>query len=159
MPKPRKVYVSGALKARLAGAVRKGRRETIYKMLSRRHDGVVPCFCCGKHVVPEESTLEHILELSKGGTDEMGNLSISHEICNKERSRPPMRLRYDLAQPHLAAAGIDLEADFHSLSSSQVGKLVELAKATGYRRPANANGSLAQYYFDALYRQWVRERK
>ena len=95
--KPRKLRLSGALKGKLDGAVRKGRRETIYKMLGRQNDGAVPCFCCGKSVALSEATLEHILDRSKGGTDEMDNLSISHEICNHERSNPPMSIRYDLA--------------------------------------------------------------
>lgn len=59
---------SGPLKAKLQGAVRKGRRETIYKMLGRQHDGKVPCFECSHHVTEEEATLEHIVEQSDAAT-------------------------------------------------------------------------------------------
>lgn len=71
-------------RARLA-ALRKGRRETLYRMLKRRHYGVVPCYCCGEHVEPADATLEHILPRSRGGTDHMSNLSISHAACNHAR--------------------------------------------------------------------------
>ena len=53
----------------------------------------------------------------------------------------------------LNSAGIDIDADFHALPSSQVEVLVELAKADGYKKPANANGSTARYYFAALQRK------
>jgi hypothetical protein len=49
-------------------------------------------------------------------------------------------------------AGIDIHANFHTLSSSQVGVIVELAKDCGYRKPKNANGSTGRYYFAALKR-------
>ena len=62
-----------------------GRRETIYKMLSKRHDGKVPCFVCGEHVIFERATAEHIIPKSKGGSDEISNLGISHRKCNKRR--------------------------------------------------------------------------
>lgn len=81
----KQVRMSGALRGRLEGAVRKGRRETIYKMKLKRNDGVCPCFVCGKHVKPEDATLEHIIRLADGGTDDMENLDISHGPCNWER--------------------------------------------------------------------------
>lgn len=48
---------------------------------------------------------------------------------------------------------LDLKADFFTLDSSTVGELVEVAKAVGYRRPRNANGSTARYFFAYLQRQ------
>ena len=49
-------------------------------------------------------------------------------------------------------AGIDRHANFHTLSSSQVGFIVELAKDCGYRKPKNANGSTGRYYFASIQR-------
>ena len=49
--------------------------------------------------------------------------------------------------------GLDLAADFHMLGSDTVARLVEVAKAVGYRRPRNANGSTARYFFAYLTRQ------
>jgi hypothetical protein len=79
-----KVRMSGGLKARLATTVRQGRRETVYKMLMRRQ-GSVPCFVCTRHVDEEKASLEHVIPLAHGGTDDMDNLSISHALCNQLR--------------------------------------------------------------------------
>ncbi len=147
---------SGAMKARLAGAVRKGRRETLYKILAKRHQGLVPCYVCCGHVEPEDATLEHILEQRNGGTDEMSNLAISHEICNQERGKFTMNL-YSLCEPHLNAAGIDIKADFHTLPASKVSVLCELAHVTSYKQPSNANGSIGRTFFEKLQRQYRRE--
>ena len=77
--------MSPGLAARLEAGMRAKRRETLYRMLGRRNGGVVPCFVCGRHVEARVATLEHIVPLSKGGTDEMENLSISHHRCNQAR--------------------------------------------------------------------------
>lgn len=53
------------------------------------------------------------------------------------------------------AAGIDINADFHTLTSSQVDVLVDLAKTQGYRKPVQANGSTARYYFAAVQRKYT----
>lgn len=67
-------------------SVRQQRRDTIYKMKLKRNAGKCPCFVCGKHVTLDDATLEHVIERSKGGTDDMSNLDISHGKCNHERS-------------------------------------------------------------------------
>jgi hypothetical protein len=61
-----------------------GRRETVYKFMKKKY-GEVPCYVCSRHVKEKNATLEHIIPLSKGGTDEMDNLSISHFQCNQAR--------------------------------------------------------------------------
>lgn len=53
-------------------------------------------------------------------------------------------------------SGISLTDDFHALTSAQVETLIELANADQYRKPANANGSRARYYFAALQRKAKR---
>lgn len=78
-------YVSGGMKARLQSSVRASRRSTVYRMLAKRNDGTVPCYVCGLHVEPKHATLEHVIPVSKGGTDDMDNLSISHRKCNQRR--------------------------------------------------------------------------
>ena len=60
-------------------------RSKIYKTVARQLHGVVPCWVCGEHVLPEAATLEHILPLSEGGNSHADNLSISHELCNNQR--------------------------------------------------------------------------
>ena len=48
---------------------------------------------------------------------------------------------------------LDLSADFHALDSDTVQRLADTAKAVGYRKPRNANGSTARYFFAYLARQ------
>jgi hypothetical protein len=48
--------------------------------------------------------------------------------------------------------GLNLTADFYTLNSDTVLQLVDVAKAVGYRRPSNANGSTARYFFAYLAR-------
>lgn len=86
-----KVRIGNGLKNRLRGAVRANRRATIYKILKSRHNGVVPCFVCGEHVEYEKATLEHVVPQSKGGSDAMHNLSISHFRCNVNRGNTEFR--------------------------------------------------------------------
>lgn len=50
--------------------------------------------------------------------------------------------------------GIDIKADFHTLTSSQVEIVLECAKQDGYKPPKNANGSRARCYFAALQRKY-----
>lgn len=47
----------------------------------------------------------------------------------------------------LSAQGINFSEDFHVLPSSKVELLVEAAKVCKYRKPANASGSTARYFF------------
>lgn len=49
--------------------------------------------------------------------------------------------------------GIPRGADFHTLSSQQVDKLLEAADQARYQRPPKANGSRARYYHDLLQRR------
>ena len=48
--------------------------------------------------------------------------------------------------------GLNLTADFHTLDSGTVLQLADVAKAVGYRKPRNANGSTARYFFEYLTR-------
>ena len=77
--------VSHQLRGMLKTTIMQRRRETVYRMLAKKHAGIVPCFVCGKHVPRPSATLEHVKPLSKGGTDDMSNLSISHAKCNHRR--------------------------------------------------------------------------
>lgn len=83
----KKRSMSPGLANRLNGSIRKGRRETLYKMIQKRCDGRVPCYVCGENITSENyATLEHILPLGNGGTDNMDNLWLSHAKCNNKRS-------------------------------------------------------------------------
>ncbi len=60
-------------------------RLKIYRTVARQLHGVVPCWVCGAHVLPEEATLEHIQPLCEGGSSHVENLAISHARCNHQR--------------------------------------------------------------------------
>lgn len=81
----RRKYIPPLLKGKLEAGKRKSRRDTVYKFIGKKNDGMVPCFVCKRHVKEENATLEHIIPLSKGGSDTVDNLSISHYQCNKAR--------------------------------------------------------------------------
>jgi hypothetical protein len=49
--------------------------------------------------------------------------------------------------------GINIEDDFHTLTSSQVEVVLTQAKRDSYRCPTYAGGSKARMYFQALQRQ------
>ncbi|WP_414488391.1 HNH endonuclease [Stenotrophomonas maltophilia] len=83
--------IRGSTRKILEAAVRKSRRETVYKMLCKRNSGSCPCFVCGRHVKAQHATLEHILPVSKGGTDDMSNLAISHNACNARRGNSSLK--------------------------------------------------------------------
>lgn len=45
----------------------------------------LPCIFCGVKLSFDNSTLEHILPISEGGTNHPDNLTISCKICNNSR--------------------------------------------------------------------------
>jgi 5-methylcytosine-specific restriction endonuclease McrA len=61
------------------------RRNTLYRMALKRGNGNVLCLICGKHVCEADVSLEHIRPRSRGGSDDMSNLGITHRACNTKR--------------------------------------------------------------------------
>jgi len=51
--------------------------------------------------------------------------------------------------------GIDFHDDYFKLSLSDAGRLADSAKTYGYRKPKNANGSTARYFFRLLQRRFT----
>lgn len=64
---------------------RKRLKNIIYSEIGAQNRGIVLCFVCGLPVSREDSSLEHVIELARGGDDSRGNLSISHTKCNNMR--------------------------------------------------------------------------
>ena len=50
-------------------------------------------------------------------------------------------------------------ADFNAIRNDLVNVLIAWAPKTGYRPPANANGSLGRYFFENLQKQARRAAK
>lgn len=53
--------------------------------------------------------------------------------------------------------GVNFNTDFHAQSIG--GKMAELAREYGYRKPKNANGSTGRYFFQLLQRKYRKERE
>ena len=62
------------------------------------------------------------------------------------------RLSQAEARGLAARHGIALGCDFHTLPNHEVLRILEVAKARGYRQPRNANGSRARYFHAYLKR-------
>ena len=68
----------------IAKAKRKNNNKTLrHKLFYDR--GINKCYCCEKTMTFEETTLEHIIPLAKGGSNNIDNLSLSHYECNNEK--------------------------------------------------------------------------
>lgn len=72
------------------------------------------------------------------------------------------------ARAVLASIGAEIGQDFHTLNTGQVWALLEAADVRRYRKPRNANGSRARYFYALLQRrarrwsglrQFIREHR
>ena len=61
------------------------------------------------------------------------------------------------AREALRALGLDHGPDFHAISSDKVRNMLGVADFYKYRKPRNANGSRARYFYAYLQRQARRE--
>jgi 5-methylcytosine-specific restriction endonuclease McrA len=61
------------------------RRWRLFRRLARDNKGRVMCYVCHEDVEWLDSSIEHICPRSKGGSDHISNLTISHEKCNALR--------------------------------------------------------------------------
>lgn len=57
------------------------------------------------------------------------------------------------ARAALTLINAELGQDFHTLSAEQVDRILKLADHHRYRKPKNANGSRARYYYQLLQRR------
>jgi len=51
-----------------------------------RHARTAPCHYCRASVRYDDATVEHLMPVLLGGTDDMSNLRIACERCNRERN-------------------------------------------------------------------------
>lgn len=52
------------------------------------------------------------------------------------------------AREQLVKLGVPMGKDFHWLNSAYVELVIQAAKRHGYRKPKNANGSLARCFYE-----------
>lgn len=78
----------GKLRSAYHGAtrrLRKGKSGKITKPELLALWATSTCSLCGLPVKDEEKTIDHIIPLSRGGTNECSNLQIAHSSCNKRK--------------------------------------------------------------------------
>lgn len=54
------------------------------------------CWLCGGNLPAHDRTLEHLVAQSNGGTDELHNLAVTHEACNKLLGNLPLSAKLAL---------------------------------------------------------------
>lgn len=65
---------------------RRGAQYAIEKLRSRviARDGYI-CGICGDLVCPTELSVDHIIPIARGGTDDLTNLQVAHRVCNSRK--------------------------------------------------------------------------
>ena len=112
---------------------------------------------CSKHPRPNHSLYECVFEEVHGGapypTPQQRRLLEDAVHAARPASNlhaKKKKLDHYEAKQRLRTAGIDFSRDFHSLPSSQVDLILNMARATGYRKRKDAPGSTARMYFQYL---------
>lgn len=67
------------------------KRDKVRKLLQR--DGILCQICYRPFLIDEEPTIDHIVEISRGGSNALCNLRLAHLKCNNLRSTDPARLQ------------------------------------------------------------------
>lgn len=66
-----------------------GQREQLQKNWNRqaliKRDGAICQLCLEPIDSMKDATIDHITPVSKGGTDQLNNLRLTHHLCNQER--------------------------------------------------------------------------
>lgn len=64
--------------------IKQKRRKTYVNIKMRLYRDSDVCYRCGKPIIVfGDATLEHKVPLSQGGLDNINNMALSHEQCNK----------------------------------------------------------------------------
>lgn len=99
-PKPvKKVAVIKAVKQKQIFTPTK--RAKIYA----RDNGM--CWLCGLHVSVRIFSIDHVIPLSKGGTNNLSNLRLAHKDCNSIKSDHPIESKEDFFNLILTTASIN----------------------------------------------------
>lgn len=68
-----------------------GRKKSYIKekIAIQKRDGC-NCFYCGEEMTEDDLTLEHLIPLTAGGLNELSNMVLAHEECNKLMGNKPL---------------------------------------------------------------------
>lgn len=104
----------------------------------------------------ESGDLSYLVSKSKGkGGGALWFSAQALRFTGRDKAPSPSHARKKKITPQEAkrlieSDGIDFRRDFHELSSSEVQRVLEVAKLAGYRKSKNAPGSTARMYFQYL---------
>ena len=70
------------------------RRRHVESILKSKFNGVAICCYCGKVIEREAVTLDHIVPVSKGGTDRIGNMALCCATCNNKKGDDEWEPKY-----------------------------------------------------------------
>lgn len=75
------------------------------------------CYICGRDLPFDDIHVDHVIPVTKGGTNDIKNLMPTHSKCNKNKSD---RLAYPVKRPDLIDMVIHLEAHPRNLKRKSV---------------------------------------
>ena len=81
------------------------RRKTVYEkkprkrryveaVLKNKFNGVAICGYCGEAIADDEVTLDHVVPVSKGGTDRVKNMVLCCTTCNNKKGDKEWEPKY-----------------------------------------------------------------
>lgn len=73
------------------------------RYIYNRHFGY--CGICGLEVAFADMVIDHVLPVSRGGADELGNMQPAHALCNHRKANLPKGI------PYMAQLSVPLSAD------------------------------------------------
>ena len=70
------------------------RRRSVEKRLRRLFNGVAVCAYCGEIIADGDVTLDHVVPVSKGGTDKTANMVLCCGSCNLKKGEDLWQPKY-----------------------------------------------------------------
>lgn len=80
-------------------------------------DGLA-CFFCGTLMTEEEATIEHLIPLSRGGSNLDDNLALAHQSCNLAAGAAPLM---EKIRKHVAAR-VQAAINDYAISNTRINK-------------------------------------
>lgn len=79
------------------------------------------CWFCGLHMQERDRTIEHLNPQSLGGTDDLENLTLCHEVCNKTLGAFPLEKKLEMKLARQAILPADWDARVAAEYSAECG--------------------------------------
>mgnify|MGYP002623078043 CR=1 FL=1 len=110
-------------------------RRRLVRAIAER-DGGMRCGYCGRELTVEESTLEHVLPLSKGGVDSMDNLILSCRRCNLLCGDYPIAKKLQLMRTIMEKYGAPVEelSEEKTIGYADIAGSADVADSSGEKK-------------------------